>query len=114
MKATGFGPSSMNSFNHYAYGAVLAWMHGTMAGIREDIASPGFKHFVLAPIPDKRVGHVSAQYDCAYGTIRSSWAYGENGTWTWSFTIPANTTAKVTVPGCETKEYTAGSYTVVR
>lgn len=114
VKATGFGPSSMNSFNHYAYGAVLAWMHGTMAGIREDIASPGFKHFVLAPIPDKRVGNVSAQYDCAYGTIRSSWSYGENGTWTWTFTIPANTTATVTVPGGETKEYAAGSYTVVR
>ncbi len=114
VKATGFGPASMNSFNHYAYGAVLAWMYGTMAGIREDVASPGFKHFVLAPVPDKRVGNVSAAYNSAYGTIRSSWAYGENGKWTWSFTIPANTTASVTVPGGETKEYAAGSYTVTR
>jgi len=114
VKATGFGPSSMNSFNHYAYGAVLAWMYGTMAGIREDVSSPGFKHFSLAPVPDKRVGKVSAEYRSAYGTIRSSWAYGENGTWTWAFTIPANTTASVTVPGGETKEYAAGSYTIAR
>ena len=114
VKATGFGPASMNSFNHYAYGAVLAWMYGTMAGIREDVASPGFKHFILAPVPDRRVGNVSAEYNSAYGAIRSSWAYGENGTWTWAFTIPANTTASVTVPGGETKEYSAGSYTIAR
>ncbi len=114
VKATGFGPASMNSFNHYAYGSVLAWMYGSMAGIRDDVSNPGFKHFFLAPLPDKRVGKVSAEYASAYGTIRSAWAYGANGAWTWTFTIPANTTATVTVPGGETKEYAAGSYTVVR
>ena len=114
VKETGFGPVGMNSFNHYAYGAVLAWMYGTMAGIQEDPAAPGFKHFILAPIPDKRVGHVSAEYDSAYGVIRSSWAYGKDGRWTWTFTIPANTTASVTVPGGETKTYVSGTYTIVR
>jgi alpha-L-rhamnosidase len=114
VKATGFGPASMNSFNHYAYGAVLAWMYGTMAGIQEDAAAPGFKHFVLAPLPDKRVGNVSAEYDSAYGTIRSSWAYGKDGRWTWTFTIPANASASVTVPGGETKTYMSGTYTIVR
>ncbi|HRR32500.1 MAG TPA: family 78 glycoside hydrolase catalytic domain [Kiritimatiellia bacterium] len=114
VKETGFGPVGMNSFNHYAYGAVLAWMYGTMAGIREDPAAPGFKHFILAPIPDKRVGHVSAEYDSAYGIIRSSWAYDKDGRWTWSFTIPANTTATVTLPGGETKTYVAGSYRITR
>jgi len=114
VKATGFGPASMNSFNHYAYGAVLEWMYGTMAGIRDDAQTPGFKHFILAPIPDTRVGNVTAEYDSAYGKIRSSWAYGENGRWTWTFTIPANTTAAVTLPGGETKTYAAGTYTVTR
>ena len=70
VKATGFGPVGMNSFNHYAYGAVLAWMYGTMAGISEDPKAPGFKHIILAPIPDKRVGHVDASYNSAYGTIK--------------------------------------------
>ncbi|MFO7936686.1 MAG: family 78 glycoside hydrolase catalytic domain [Kiritimatiellia bacterium] len=114
VKATGFGPASMNSFNHYAYGAVLAWMYNTMAGIREDISAPGFKHFILAPVPDRRVGKVTAEYNSAYGTIRSAWKYDENSLWSWTFTVPANTSASVTIPGGETKEYTAGSYRIIR
>ncbi len=114
VKATGFGPVGMNSFNHYAYGAVLAWMYGTMAGIREDVAAPGFKHIILAPIPDKRVGHVDASYNSAYGRITSSWRYGREGKWTWTFSIPANTTATVTVPGDKPVEYASGTYTIVK
>ena len=114
VKATGFGPVGMNSFNHYAYGAVLDWMYASMAGIREDIARPGFKHILLAPVPDKRVGHVTAAYESAYGTIASAWRYLPDGKWTWTFTIPANTTATVTPPGGTPKEYAAGTYTIVQ
>ena len=114
VKATGFGPVGMNSFNHYAYGAVLAWMYGSMAGIREDVKAPGFKHMILAPVPDKRVGHVAASYDSAYGRIESAWRYNDDGKWIWTFTIPANTTATVTVPGGETRDYVSGTYTVVK
>ena len=109
VKATGFGPSGMNSFNHYAYGAVLAWMYGTMAGIRSDSLG-GFKHFNLAPIPDRRMGKVDASFDSPYGVIRSAWAY-EGGKWKWTFTIPANTTATVKVPGRIAEELPAGTYT---
>jgi len=111
-KDTGFGPVGMNSFNHYAYGAVLAWMYGTMAGIQEDVACPGFKHFILAPIPDSRMGHVRASFNSPYGPIASEWTLGAAGRFKWTFTIPANTTATVTIPGGETKEYVAGTYTV--
>ena len=114
VKATGFGPVGMNSFNHYAYGAVLSWMYGTMAGIREDKLAPGFKHIILAPIPDKRIGHVDASYDSAYGRITSSWRYGREDKWTWTFTIPANTTATVVVPGGKPLEYKSGTYTIVK
>jgi alpha-L-rhamnosidase len=113
-KDTGFGPVGMNSFNHYAYGAVLAWMYGTMAGIQEDKANPGFKHFVLAPSPDSRVGHVKASFDSPYGRIESAWEVGDWDKFTWTFTIPANTTATVKVPGGETREYVAGTYTIVK
>ncbi len=112
VKATGFGPVGMNSFNHYAYGAVLSWMYGTMAGIREDVSSPGFKHIVLAPLPDKRIGRVSASFNSPYGVIRSAWRYERDGTWTWTFTIPANTTATVILPGCDAAEYSSGTYTL--
>ena len=109
-KADGFAPSGMNSFNHYAYGAVLSWMYGTMAGIRAGEES-GFKHFTLAPLPDRRMGKVDASFDSPYGVIRSAWAYGEDGKWTWTFTVPANTTATVKVPGGATEELAAGTYT---
>ncbi len=110
-KKDGFGNAGMNSFNHYAYGAVLSWMYGTMAGIREDAKAGGYGHFTLAPVPDRRMGHVEASFLSPYGEIRSAWRY-DGVRWTWSFTIPANSTATVTVPGSPAKEYAAGSYTV--
>ena len=113
-KKDGFGSAGMNSFNHYAYGAVLAWMYGTMAGIQEDVTCPGFKHIILAPVPDKRMGHVKACFRSPYGPIKSTWNYDDAGKWTWTFTIPANTTATVTVPGEQPKEYVAGTYTVTK
>ncbi|MGN0853535.1 MAG: family 78 glycoside hydrolase catalytic domain [Kiritimatiellia bacterium] len=113
VKATGFGPVGMNSFNHYAYGAVLAWMYGSMAGIQEDLAEPGFKHFVLAPLPDRRMGRVTADFKSPYGPIRSAWRYDDAGKWTWEFTIPANTTATVRLAGRPDREYAAGTYTIV-
>ena len=109
VKATGFGPSGMNSFNHYAYGAVLSWMYGTMAGIRAG-EDGGFKSFTLAPIPDRRVGKVDASYDSPYGTVRSKWFYcGDE--WTWTFTIPANTTATVKLPNGTVEKLSAGTHT---
>ena len=114
VKATGFGPVGMNSFNHYAYGAVLAWMYGTMAGIRADEKAPGFRHVILAPVPDRRIGHVEASYDSAYGRIKSAWRYGADGKWTWKFSIPANVTATVVVPGAAPAEYVSGDYTIVK
>ena len=113
-KKDGFGSAGMNSFNHYAYGAVLAWMYGTMAGIQEDVACPGFKHIILAPEPDKRMGHVKACFRSPYGPITSAWSYDAAGKWTWTFTIPANTTATVKIPGEQPKEYVAGTYTVTK
>ena len=111
VKATGFGSAGMNSFNHYAYGAVLSWMYGTMAGIREGSSGKGFKEFVLAPLPDRRVGKVDASFDSPYGMIRSAWNYGKDGSWTWNFTIPPNTTAIVVVPGCKSETLGPGMYT---
>ena len=110
-KVSGFGSAGMNSFNHYAYGAVLAWMYGTMAGIRPDPENGGFKKFVLAPLPDKRMGHVKAVYRSPYGEIRSEWRY-EGDEWKWEFSIPANTSAVVTPPGGTSKSYASGTYSV--
>ena len=108
----GMGPNGMNSFNHYAYGVVCQWIWQTCAGIAADPACPGFKHIIMRPIPDRRLGHLEASYRSAAGLIKSSWKY-EGDEWVWTFTIPQGATATVTLPGEEKgKDYDAGTYTI--
>lgn len=96
----GFGKNnSMNSFNHYSFGAVVAWMYNYSLGIKRDETSPGFKHFILQPEVDA-TGHLtSAQgyYDSMYGRIESRWECKDGAT-VYAFTIPANTSATVILP----------------
>ena len=110
----GMGPRGMNSFNHYAYGCVCEWIWETVAGIAADPATPGFKHIIMKPIPDKRLGHVTAEYRSAAGLIKSAWKY-EGDTWIWEFTIPKGVTATVTLPReMKSKEYGSGTYKVTK
>lgn len=110
----GMGPKGMNSFNHYAYGAVCEWIWETCAGISTDTDQPGFKHIIMRPVPDKRLGHLDAEYQSASGLIKSSWRY-EGNKWIWNFTVPKGCTATVTLPGeTESKEYKAGDYRIVK
>lgn len=108
----GMGPAGMNSFNHYAYGCVCEWIWKSVAGIAADTAKPGFQHIIMAPVPDKRLGFVKAEYKSAAGLIKSEWRY-EGDAWIWDFTIPEGATASVTLPGeSSATEYSAGSYTL--
>ncbi len=111
--AHGFS-SGLRSFNHYAYGAIVAWMYRTVAGIREDPEEGGFRHFVLAPHPDPRMGHCSAHYRSPCGEIESSWRYDSEGKWIWRFAVPANTTATVIVPGESPSDFSAGRHEIER
>ena len=113
-KDKGFGPVGMNSFNHYAYGAVLAWIYKTAAGIAADPKRPGFKNIIMAPKPDRRLGCVKAEYKSAAGLVKSAWRY-EGETWVWEFTVPDGATADVTLPGeSAPHRYVAGTYVVRR
>jgi alpha-L-rhamnosidase len=68
----------------------------------------------MKPVPDKRLGHLDASFESAAGLIKSSWKY-EGDTWTWTFTVPEGATATVTLPGeTASKDYPAGTYTVVK
>ena len=100
------GNPSMNSFNHYAYGAVGEWLYRYVAGIdlgAEDSFGPkdqgaqAFHRFALHPRFDSTLGHGEATYDSEYGSIRSGWKYVD-GAVEWVATIPANTSAMVTIP----------------
>lgn len=68
-----FWHSDMNSFNHYAYGAVADWMYGAICGINIDENAPGFENAVLKPLPDKRLGFAQASIDTKYGRLSSKW-----------------------------------------
>ena len=108
----GMGPRGMNSFNHYAYGCVCAWIWKSVAGIAADTAAPGFKHIIMSPVPDKRLGHMTAEYQSAAGLIKSSWNF-DGDEWNWDFTIPKDATATVILPGeTEAREYSSGTYHV--
>lgn len=87
----------MNSFNHYAYGAVGEWLYRYAAGIDENVADPGFHEIVLHPQFDSSLGEASATYDSAYGPITSAWKYS-GGKISWHVVIPPNTTALLRFP----------------
>ncbi len=104
----GFGAFRMNSFNHYAYGSVLDWIFGTAAGIAPG-SNGGFdKRFVLAPIPDKRLGSIHAEYKIKTGLIVSDWRY-DGDRCRWRFEVPVGAIATVKVNGTEA-DYLAGVY----
>lgn len=112
MADKGMGPQGMNSFNHYAYGCVCEWIWETVAGISSDTSEPGFKHIIMRPIPDRRLGYVEAEYQSASGLIKSAWRY-KGDEWIWEFTIPKGANATVTLPGkTESKLYKSGKYRV--
>jgi alpha-L-rhamnosidase len=109
----------MNSFNHYAYGAVGEWMYRYMTGIEPDEADPGFHHFFLKPQPDRRsylpggqspITSASATYQSRYGTIASAWSVSDEENLVYRCTVPVGTTATLHFPAgsSETEVYESG------
>ncbi|MVM31729.1 Bacterial alpha-L-rhamnosidase [Spirosoma sp. HMF4905] len=93
------GNNSMNSFNHYSFGAVAAWMYNHSLGIQRHPQQAGFKEIILKPIPDptKKMTFAKGYYDSNYGRISSEWKI--DGTkWIYKTTLPANTTATLYLP----------------
>jgi len=92
-----FQNPGMNSFNHYAYGAVGDWLYRKVAGIDLDPKNPGFKSFVIKPHPGHEMNDVDASHTSPYGTISSAWKI-EDGLFKLTVHIPVNTTAEVYIP----------------
>lgn len=87
----------MNSFNHYAYGAIGDWMYRTMAGINADEQNPGYHHSIIRPVPGGDFKFVSATLDTYYGKIASAWKI-ENGELVLEVEVPVNTKSSVYIP----------------
>jgi len=95
------GDPAMNSYNHYAFGSVVAWVYRSVAGIDTDTAAPGYKEIIIHPRPDgpdARITHARGEYDSVYGRIVSDWSGTVSGPFKLKVTIPANTSAKVFLP----------------
>lgn len=93
----GFGDVSMNSFNHYAYGAIDQWMYERLAGLTPDPANPGYKHFYVRPLIIQQLESASATHETHYGRASSGWKKS-GGKVRIDVVVPPNTTATIVFP----------------
>ena len=105
---------NMNSFNHYAYGAVAEWMYAYVAGIRP--GKPGFSHVVFAPQVDNRpdnhptlayqprITWAKAKTETPHGTVSASWRLKKNGHYEYTLTLPAGVTYELQIPHLTEKD----------
>jgi alpha-L-rhamnosidase len=106
----GFGNAGMNSFNHYAYGAIEQWMVERLAGLAPDPAAPGYKHFFIRPIIGGPLDFVRAELETPYGKAASAWTR-KKGEVVMEIVVPPNTTATIMFPdGRKAETVEAGDY----
>ena len=94
---SGFQDPGMNSFNHYAYGAIGDWLYAVVAGIELDPGEPGYRHFMLQPHPGGTLASARAKFVSPRGDIVSAWRSGPHR-FDWDVTVPANATATARLP----------------
>lgn len=98
-----FQDKGMNSYNHYAYGAIGEWLFKETAGINNEL--PGYKRIVLEPSPGGGLSYARAFQKTIHGMVSSNWRFEEDN-FVWTIKIPANTTAEVKLPHTEIREVT--------
>lgn len=92
-----FQLASMNSFNHYAYGAIGDWLYKVVAGLAVDEAQPGFKNAVIHPHPGGNLTHATAELETVNGRFRTHWQIDEDD-FILETAVPPNCTATVILP----------------
>ncbi|MGO9316910.1 MAG: family 78 glycoside hydrolase catalytic domain [Terracidiphilus sp.] len=103
----------MNSFNHYAYGAVADWIYRYAAGIDATPLDAGFHTIILHPVFDRRLGSLDLRYQSAYGEIHSSWSVeGDRAHWT--VTIPPNAKGWLRLSQVEAANFTLNGKPLVK
>ncbi|MCW8129036.1 MAG: glycoside hydrolase family 78 protein [Planctomycetota bacterium] len=103
----GFQDAGMNSFNHYAYGAIGAWMYAVVAGLDLDPQQPAYKHMVVRPRIGGGLTRARARLHTMYGPAESGWKI-QKGRLALSVTVPPNATATVHVPAASAKDVKEG------
>lgn len=102
-----FWSADMNSFNHYAYGAVYDWIFGAAAGVKP--TAPGYREISLCPHPDRRLGFLNVSLQTRCGMLRAHWYY-KGETVYYEFEIPDGAAAHLRLPSGRTAELTGGSW----
>jgi alpha-L-rhamnosidase len=106
-----FQDKGMNSFNHYAYGAIGDWMYRVMAGIEIDEALPGYKRIIIQPRPGGGFTSVKASHMTMYGKVSSAWAF-KDSSFELAVEIPANTRATVRLPQAQLASVTESGHAI--
>ena len=104
-----FWSDKMNSFNHYAYGAVLDWLVGVAVGISPVESAPAYREIILAPHPHKALGSAEATLETRQGSLRAYWYYKGDAVY-YEFEIPKGATAHLRLPSGYTKTLGEGRY----
>jgi alpha-L-rhamnosidase len=102
------GDPAMNSYNHYAFGSVIAWVYRYVAGIDTTLSAPGFKEIVIHPHLDSQMPSARGEYDSVYGKIVTEWQGTPAGPFSLQLSIPGNTSAWVFLPSIPGAHVTEG------
>ncbi|MCD6289033.1 MAG: glycoside hydrolase family 78 protein [Anaerolineae bacterium] len=103
-----FQDPGMNSFNHYAYGAIGHWLYSVVAGLDVDPEIPGYRHILVQPRPGGGLTYARASLNTMYGPTASGWELDDNGQFTLRVTIPPNTTAIIRLPRARASDVREG------
>lgn len=99
-----FWSDAMNSFNHYAYGAIGDWLYRCVAGIDTDEAGAGYKRLRIRPMPGEGLSWAEGRLETMYGTVVSHWSRSEEDGVEVRIVIPPNTSAEIVLPGASLGE----------
>lgn len=99
-------PVSMNSYNHYAYGAVADWIYGVAAGIQTVEEKPGFEAILFQPAATRRLDRLFAEIDTVHGKVRSGWYHSGDRT-VYEITTPVAAKAMI---GSKIYDLAPGTY----
>ena len=102
------GDPEMNSYNHYAFGSVMAWVFRRVAGIDTDSSGAGFHHLTIKPHFDSSLPKLHTEYDSTYGTVSTDW---DRASSRFTLSTPPNTTATVTLPYGKVSNVGSGEHT---
>ncbi|MBN2000653.1 family 78 glycoside hydrolase catalytic domain [candidate division KSB1 bacterium] len=106
-----FQTEGMNSFNHYAYGAIGEWLYSFVAGIKIDDHEAGYKHILFQPHPGGGLSHARASFYSMYGNVVCSWKIFQDHFFL-ELNVPSNTYATVTLPHAIIEEISESGQTL--